>query len=99
VAVQPLAAQLDVGAAERTRFFVAARAPLAFYGYEAMALILDAIAVGGGDRAAIARAARATRDRDSILGRYSIDAEGHTTTTHYGRLAVIEGELVWDNAP
>jgi len=23
-------------------------------------------------------------------------ADGHTTTTAYGRLAVVEGELVWD---
>jgi branched-chain amino acid transport system substrate-binding protein len=99
VALQRLAAALGPEAAARTRFFVAARAPMAFYGFEAMALILDAIAAGGGDRAAIARAARATRDRDSILGRYSIDAEGHTTSSLYGRLAVIGGELVWDNEP
>lgn len=64
-----------------------------------MALVLDAIAAGGGDRAAITRAARTTRDRDSILGRYSIDAEGHTTSTAYGRLAVVDGALAWDVAP
>jgi len=69
---------------------------MGFYGYEAMALVLDAIAAGDGDRAATARAARATRDRDSVLGRYSIDADGHTTSTAYGRLAVIDGALVWD---
>jgi branched-chain amino acid transport system substrate-binding protein len=83
-------------AAQRTRFFVANRVPLAFYGYEAMALVLDAIVAGSGDRAATARAARATRDRDSVLGRYSVDAEGHTTSVAYGRLAVIDGALVWD---
>jgi branched-chain amino acid transport system substrate-binding protein len=90
-----LARQLDGSAAERTRFFVAQRAPLAFYGYEAMALILDSIG-GGSGRAGAVRAARATRDRDSILGRYSIDEDGHTTTTAYGRLAVVDGALVWD---
>ena len=58
--------------------------------------LLDAIAVGGGERAATVRAARATRDRDSVLGRYSVDAEGHTTSTAYGRLAVVDGALVWD---
>ena len=42
------------------------------------------------------RAARATRDRESIVGRYSIDDDGHTTTTAYGRLAVIGGDMVWD---
>jgi branched-chain amino acid transport system substrate-binding protein len=96
VAVPWLARSLSPSAAERTRFFVAQRAPFAFYGFEAMALILDAIGAGDGDRAATVRAARATRDRDSILGRYSIDDDGHTTCTAYGRLAVVDGALVWD---
>jgi hypothetical protein len=60
-----------------------------------MALALDSIAAGG-DRAGTAAAALATRDRDSVLGRYSLDKEGHTTTTDYGRLAVVDGALVWD---
>ena len=51
---------------------------------------------GEGDRAATARAARATRDRGSVLGRNSVDAEGHTTSTAYGRLVVVDGALVWD---
>jgi branched-chain amino acid transport system substrate-binding protein len=63
-----------------------------------MALILDAVAHGGVDRPAIVRAARTTNDRDSILGRYSIDADGNTTMTAYGRLAVVGGQLVWDRA-
>jgi len=91
-----LAESMGASTAERTRFFLAQRAPFALYGYEAMALVLDAIGEGGGDRAAVTHAARATRDRDSILGRYSIDADGHTTTTAYGRLAVVDGALVWD---
>jgi ABC-type branched-subunit amino acid transport system substrate-binding protein len=98
VALDWFARGLEPAVARRTRLFVANRAPLAFYGFEAMALIRDAIAAGG-DRAGIAAAARATRDRDAIIGRYSIDADGHTTSTAYGRLAVVGGELVWDNAP
>ena len=82
--------------AARTRFFVAARAPLALYGVEAMELALDAIAAGGGDRAAVVAAARATRDRDSLLGRYSVDADGAATGPPYGRLRVAGGELDWD---
>jgi hypothetical protein len=39
---------------------------------------------------------RATKDRDSILGRYSIDEDSHTTTKAYGRLAVVDGALAWD---
>jgi branched-chain amino acid transport system substrate-binding protein len=96
VAEEWLAQGLESSVAERTRFFVAHRAPFALYGYEAMALVLDAISAGG-DRAGTVAAALATRGRDSILGRYSIDEEGHTTTTAYGRLAVVDGALVWDD--
>jgi branched-chain amino acid transport system substrate-binding protein len=95
VAVGWLASELEPAVAERSRFFVAQRAPWGFYGFEAMALILDAIADGGG-RDEVAARVRATRNRDSILGRYSIDEDGLTTTTAYGRLAVADGELVWD---
>jgi branched-chain amino acid transport system substrate-binding protein len=89
-----LAEALSPAAAERTRFFLAQRAPLGFYGFEAMALILDAVAEGRGDRDAVVRAARATTDRDSVLGRYSLDEDGLTTTTAYGCLAVEDRELV-----
>jgi branched-chain amino acid transport system substrate-binding protein len=98
VAVQRLARELKLSAAERTRLFVPQRGPLGFYGFEAMALILDAIAMGGGDRAATVRAARTTQDRDSVIGPYSLDEDGHTTATAYGRLTVVGGELVWDLA-
>jgi branched-chain amino acid transport system substrate-binding protein len=98
VAVSWLAHELSPTAAARTRFFVAQRAPMGFYGFEAMALVLDAIAPRSADRESVVRTVRATRDRDSVLGRYSIDADGHTTSTAYGRLAVAHGELVWDRA-
>jgi hypothetical protein len=91
-----LARELDAATAERTRFFVAHQAPFAFYGYEAMALVLDCIVAGGGDRPVVTQLARSTSHRDSILGRYSIDEDGHTTATAYGRLAVVDGALVWD---
>ena len=96
VAVPQLAAGLSPAAAERTRLFVANRAPLAFYGFEAMALVLDAIGDGSGSRDAVARAGRATRERLSAIGRYSLDEDGLTTTADYGRLAVVGRELVWD---
>ena len=95
IAVDWLARELDPAAGRRTRFFVPQRAPWGFYGFEAMSLILDAIEQAD-DRDGVVAVARGTRDRDSVLGRYSIDADGHTTTTAYGRLAVVEGELVWD---
>jgi hypothetical protein len=64
IAAPWLARELSPGAAERTRLFVSQRLPMACYGYEAMALVLD--------------------------------AEGHTTSTAYGRLAVVDGALAWD---
>lgn len=56
--------------------------PYAAYGYEAAALVLDAISRAGEgavDREAIVDAVLATRDRESILGTYSIDEVGDTT--------------------
>ena len=90
-----LARELQPGEAARTRFFAAARASFDLYGFEAMSLILDAISQGD-DREAVVKAARGTTDRDSVLGRYSIDKDGYTSTTAYGRLAVENAELVWD---
>ena len=34
----------------------------------------------------------------SVLARYCVDAEGHTTSSAYGRLAVVDGALAWDVA-
>ena len=98
VALPQLARELSPAAAERTRLFVANRAPLAFYGFEAMAIALDAIADGSVDREAVSRTGRATRDRSSALGTYSLDENGLTTTADYGRLAVVGHQLVWDLA-
>jgi branched-chain amino acid transport system substrate-binding protein len=58
--------------------------PYSLHGYEAAALMLDAIARGGGTREGTVRAFFATRDRESVLGRYSIDANGDTTLRRYG---------------
>ena len=72
--------------------------PYALYGYEAMSVVLDAINRGGPDREAVVRAFFATRDRDSVLGRYSIDEFGDTTMTQYGVYRVARDRLVWDRA-
>jgi len=96
MAVDWVARAIDADAARRTRFFTAQRAPWGLYGFEAMALILDAVAASAGTREGAVRAARGTRDRDSVLGRYSIDEAGLTTSPATGRLAIADGELVWD---
>ena len=38
----------------------------------------------------------ATKDRDSILGTYSIDENGDTTLTDYGVFTIDDGELDFD---
>jgi branched-chain amino acid transport system substrate-binding protein len=96
IAVPHLAGELSPPAAQRMRLFVPQRAPFAFYGFEAMTLAHDSIAAGNGDRAEIFRAARATQDRKSLLGTYSLGDDGLTTTAAYGRLAIVSRQLVWD---
>jgi branched-chain amino acid transport system substrate-binding protein len=70
--------------------------PYAIYGYEAMSVVLDAIRRGGDDRQAVVRAFFDTRDRQSVLGTYSIDDNGDTTLTDYGANRVQDGKLVFD---
>jgi branched-chain amino acid transport system substrate-binding protein len=71
--------------------------PYAIYGYEAMSLALDAIKrAGSGDRAEILKAIFATKDRQSVLGTYSIDQNGDTTLTDYGIYSVAGGNLKFD---
>ena len=68
----------------------------ALYGYEAMALALDSINRGGPTRAGAIGGLFATRDRDSVVGRYSIDANGDTTSTRYGVYRVARRDLAFD---
>jgi branched-chain amino acid transport system substrate-binding protein len=70
----------------------------AAYGYEAMAVILDSIRRAGGsgdDRDAVVDAFFDTRDRDSILGTYSIDEVGNTTLARLAGYGVIAGRPVF----
>ena len=41
-------------------------------------------------------AIHSTKDRDGVLGTYSIDANGDTTLTDYGSYTIKDGELVFD---
>jgi branched-chain amino acid transport system substrate-binding protein len=61
--------------------------PYAIYGYEAMRLVLDTIrrlGPRGYDRAAVREALFAARDRESVLGKYSPDANGDTSPAVFG---------------
>lgn len=80
--------------------------PYAIYGYEAMDATLDAIAVAsrGGTRfdpaepeafrRAVIRAFMEISDRESVLGKYSIDRYGDTTLDQYGLYTGRRGHLV-----
>jgi branched-chain amino acid transport system substrate-binding protein len=72
----------------------------AAYGYEAMAVVLDAIerAADARDRSAVIDAFFATTDRDSVLGTYSIDELGDTTLDAIAGYRVEGGEPVYDTA-
>jgi branched-chain amino acid transport system substrate-binding protein len=75
--------------------------PYAIYGYESMQLMLDAIkraSESGGDitRQAVVDQLFQTKDRDSVLGKYSIDENGDTSLTDYGLYKIEGGKLVFD---
>jgi branched-chain amino acid transport system substrate-binding protein len=76
-------------------------APAAIFGYEAMKLTLQAIenaGDSGNDRQSVIGAALKIKDRESVLGRYSIDGNGDTTLSQYGAYRVQQGKLVFDKA-
>lgn len=65
--------------------------PYAIYGFEAMKLGLDTITklgAKGNDKAAVLAALFATKNRASVLGTYSFDANGDTSLTDYGLFKV-----------
>jgi branched-chain amino acid transport system substrate-binding protein len=65
-------------------------APYAIFGYEAMSVVLAAMsrAQRPNARADVVAQFFATRDRDSVLGRYSIDPNGDTTLSTFGGYAI-----------
>jgi branched-chain amino acid transport system substrate-binding protein len=73
--------------------------PYAIYGYEAMQDALLAIQNAGdkgNDRQAVIDQFFQIKDRDSVLGKYSIDENGDTTLSDYGGDKVKGGQLVFD---
>ena len=73
--------------------------PYAIYGYEAMKVALLAIQNAGdkgNDKQAVIDAFFKIKDRDSVLGKYSIDENGDTTLSDYGADRVESGKLVFD---
>ena len=73
----------------------------AIFGFEAMSLILDAIERAGDqgtDRAAVLEQIMSTKDRESVIGTYSIDENGDTSLTNYGVYGIADGSLEYIEA-
>jgi len=70
--------------------------PYAIYGYEAMLLALDVISRAKSTaREDIVDALFATKNRSSVLGRYSIRSDGDTTIKEYYRYEIQDGEPIF----
>jgi branched-chain amino acid transport system substrate-binding protein len=73
--------------------------PYAIYGYEAMNAALEAIKNAGDKgncREDVIKGFFNIKNRTSVLGTYSIDADGDTTITDYGGNTIKSGKLVFD---
>jgi branched-chain amino acid transport system substrate-binding protein len=73
--------------------------PYAIYGYEAMSAALQAIKNAGdkgNDRQAVIDGFYRIKDRQSVLGKYSIDKNGDTTLSDYGGNRIKGGKLTFD---
>jgi branched-chain amino acid transport system substrate-binding protein len=84
----------------RRHFGGEAGAP-ALYGYETMRVVLMAIGEAGShgnDRLTVINRFFAVRDHASVLGRYSIQADGDTTLSRYGIDRVVGGHPVFYRA-
>lgn len=82
------------------KYNVASPDPYAIYGYETMALMLDAVkrasAAGSLTRQSVVDQVFATKNRTSVLGTYSIDKNGDTSLTDYGLYKIANGKLTFD---
>jgi branched-chain amino acid transport system substrate-binding protein len=92
--VKDLPAAAPVLAAYKAKYKTQTVDPYGIYGYETMSLALDSIkraGAKGNDRAAVIKALLSTKDKKSILGTYSIDANGDTSLTDYGLYVIKNG--------
>ncbi len=72
--------------------------PYAIYGYEAMRLVLDAVAAAGSDRLAVIETLRDMPARAGAIGTYRFDHYGDTTLRSFGLYRVRPGALEWAGA-
>jgi branched-chain amino acid transport system substrate-binding protein len=87
--------------ADYRRAFGAQAQAYALYGYEAMSVVLAVIRAAGSrgnDRQSVIDRFFAVRNRASVLGRYSMQADGETTLARYGVDRVVNGQPVFYRA-
>ena len=73
--------------------------PYKIYGYEAMKLILDGLNTAGTSKAALLGYLQTgVQNRASVLGTYSLDANGDTTNRAYGLYGISKRAFVWTRA-
>jgi branched-chain amino acid transport system substrate-binding protein len=87
--------------AENRRTFDREAGPDALYGYEAMSSVLEAIRRAGPDgnhRHAVIDSFFSIPEHDSVIGRYSIEADGETSFSDYGVDRVDHGRPVFYRA-
>ena len=71
----------------------------AIYGYETMALALETLKKAGddaNDRDKVVELLFQTKDKDSVLGTYSLDENGDTTLTDYGLYTIKGGQPTYE---
>jgi branched-chain amino acid transport system substrate-binding protein len=98
-ALYPPSAQRVLG--EYRRRFGGEAGPYVLYGYEAMSSVLAAMRAAGShgnDRQHVIERFFAIRERESVLGRYSMTASGETTLARYGVDRVRAGRAVFYRA-
>lgn len=83
----------------KAKYGTATPEPYAIYGYEAMSLLLDSMKRAGAkcnDRQSVIDQVYKTKNKQSVLGTYSIDKDGDVTTNQFGRFFVKGGKLTYD---
>jgi branched-chain amino acid transport system substrate-binding protein len=91
-ALYPPAAQRVL--ADYRRRFGGESSAYVLYGYESMSLVLDAIrraGAHGNDRQKVVEELLSTHDRDSVLGRYSVEPDGETTLQTFAAERILGG--------
>jgi branched-chain amino acid transport system substrate-binding protein len=73
--------------------------PYKLYGYEVMKLIIDGANAAGATKEALLGWLRTgVQNRASVLGTYSLDANGDTTLRTYGLYGISRRQLTWIKA-